>query len=141
MQKEEEHKFNLPLKGNPQDVFHTPEGYFERFPSMMSDRIHAQNYKTENIWFKSTFFKYASFASFAFILIGLFVLNPFNNTSEQNSESTLLLGELHDEEIFDMYAEYMLINDTTMQYNDEEKAIVAEYLLENTLDPYELIIE
>jgi len=131
----------LPGKAKPQEFYTLPDGYFERFPVRMNEKIQANRREAGRSWFLPTYVRYASIAVAATLLLLIVTLLPSNETSGEVSDSTLYLSDLQDDEIFDLYTEFALTENSFTQYDAEEQTTIQEYLLENTNDPYEYLID
>jgi hypothetical protein len=145
MQEQENNKLNQPVfpKENP---FKVPDGYFDRFPSRMSDRI-----ADEKITFKFPFpslLKPAPIIAFASIavFIGIYTLNVFrtnSNTLTDEEVSTYvyqegIIDEVELDEIIE-YSEIAIADTITIKENESNE--IERYLLDEDIDLNDIINE
>ena len=143
MQEPENSKLNQ--QGFPKEnPFTVPEGYFDRFPSRMSDRI-----VEEKTTFKFPFpslLKPAPIIAFASITViaGIYTLNVFKTSSGTLSDEDVssyvyqegIIDEMDLDEIIE-YSEVAVADTSTRQENESSE--IEKYLLDEDIDLNDII--
>lgn len=132
-----------------------PEGYFEKLPRLLQDKVN-ESHKKEN---KTPVYSWAGFALAASLVIGWFIFKPFeekiNHDLQSQSIAQLSKQEISvavEQEVFD---ENMLVEavaementNTTIQAEEEqngknaEQEAIANYLMEQNIDLNTLVNE
>lgn len=121
------------------NVFHTPEGYFEKFPGNLADHIHA-------VPSSRTFFTTRQYilAVTAMIAVIAGVLYFVNFTDEKTSEPKLTSEEIIDSGILADMDEFILIEAFQSELNQDTGILdtdtlagttdFEDYLIENNTD-------
>jgi hypothetical protein len=145
--KHEDTPNNLPEGMNRENPFRVPDGYFERFPIKIAERIAEEN-QSKVIRF-APLLKPAPMLAIAATLITIAVVSykivhKPTDTFEQDEISNYvyqegIIDELSDEEILD-YSDFADA-DSTFHKSDSETTHIQNYLLDEDVDINDIINE
>jgi cell division septation protein DedD len=131
-------------KENP---FRVPDGYFDRFPLKMSERI-AEQKKQSRFHFHSLFKPVPLFATAAVLVaVGVIAFNLLSSSKESLTQEEIsnyvyqedIIDEFTDDDILE-YAVLSTTNADTSSQNSEVEEI-QDYLLDQGLDESDIINE
>jgi hypothetical protein len=145
-----EDNFEPDLKGfNKENPFRVPDGYFDRFPMKMSERINQE--KTRFTFpFPSLLKPIPMFATAAVVItVGIFGLKTLTKSDETLSEEEIsnyvyqegIIDELTEEELIEYSNLAFTEEDTTTQTINTDDQTIQEYLLDQDLDEADIINE
>ena len=143
-----EDNFEQDLKGfNKENPFRVPDGYFDRFPLKMSERI-AEQKKQSRFHFQSLFKPVPVFATAAVLVaVGVIAFNLLSSSNEPLTQEEIsnyvyqedIIDEFTDDDILE-YAVLSITNADTSSQNSEVEEI-QDYLLDQGLDESDIINE
>lgn len=147
-----EEPFESELKGFSKEVpFRTPEGYFDRFPLKVTDRIHSEKNRFR-FPLPALLKPVPMFATAVVIvtvgILGLKVLNQSDDPLSHEDISTYvyqegIIDELTEDEILE-YSDMAFLEDTSSTVNsasESEDNTLENYLIDQDIDEADIINE
>ncbi len=125
-----------------QNVFKTPDAYFDKLPLEISDKIQARKSVDQGVL--APVFSRMQLVAFALVVIAVIsgsVFYLYQNKEENKSESTLsyqdlintdIVTEMDENMLLDAYAEEGIA--TNVNQNEKETSPMEDYLIENHTD-------
>lgn len=145
-----EDNFEPDLKGfNKENPFRVPDGYFDRFPMKMSERINQEKSRF-TFPFPSLLKPIPMFATAAVVItVGVFGLKTLTKSDETLSEEEIsnyvyqegIIDELTEEELIEYSDLAFTEEDTITQTINTDDQTIQEYLLDQDLDEADIINE
>ena len=131
-------KSDLLKQMKKENVFYTPENYFEKLPSNISDRIHKKSTTPElaKVWSPVRILSYSTLAVLIVVAGWFYFSNP---ASEKIAPSVLTYEDLDKSGIVSEMDETMLMEEYTVAANAqidvvENQEVFKEYLIDNNTD-------